>query len=118
MSVTYTFRALGPTVALSVGSTSSPVVGVSLFPGSSESCNYAALLNSGTTAVFVSIVGNGQSAPAAVVPGAGTPTNVIPLPPLMVHPEVWAVGAAPFSVAAIGAAAGPTTIFITPVQAG
>jgi hypothetical protein len=118
MSVTYTFRALGPTVALSVGSTSSPVVGVNLFAGSSESCNYVALLNSGTTAVFVSIAGNGQPAPAAVVPLAGAPANVIALPPLMIEPLVWAAGAAPFSVAAIGAAAGPNTIFITPVQAG
>ena len=111
MANTTCFRQIGPTVAMSVGATSHAAV--TIVSSSNDQCNFAAFLNTGTTTVAVNIAAT--NAPAAVMPVDGVSQTVIVLPPSMTTPVAYAVPAAPFSASAIGSAAGPSTVYITPV---
>ena len=121
MATTYAVRPVGPTYAISVGSTqtqplliASPVGDVGAF---------AEFTNSGTSAVCVTLspapTGNNAATTAALVfPSAGAPTapNSFILPGSMQMPRAVPVPYPGFVVGAIGAVAGPVTVFVTPVS--
>lgn len=126
MSISVVYKPVGPTVALSV--TASAHTPVAVPASNSESGILAAFTNPGTVSVFVEVL---QLSSTGAAPGLtttntpsfpvdGTSTSVVPgvlLPPLMEAPIVMP---APFTnggfaVTAIGAGAGPTIIYVTPV---
>ena len=111
MANTTCFRNVGPTVALSVSDTSHAAVTVAA--SSNDQVNFAAFLNVGVTTVAVKVAQG--TAGAAVLPVDGTNGTCIVLPPLMTAPVAYAVPPCPFSVTAIGSAAGPSLVYITPV---
>ncbi len=111
MSNTVVLRPVGQTVAIGLTSTSSTAVTVKANK-TNDQCNYAAFLNPGSKGCSVAIAPS--SAPAAVIPTAGTPADFY-LPPLMTQPVVLAVPANQFSVTGICAATETTTIYVTPV---
>jgi hypothetical protein len=111
MPQTNVLRKTGPTTALSVANTSHSAVAIA---GVSDQTNYAAFLNTGTTTVAVQLAQSNP--PAAVLPADGASADVIVLPPSMTMPMVVAVPANGFSVTAIGSAAGPSLVYITPVE--
>src|SRR5258708_11086884 len=107
-------RPLGKTAALSVGAPAH--VAVQTGADVTDVCTFAAFLNTGTT--IVSCQASSLSianAPAAVQPADGTPSasNII-LPASMIAPIVFTTPPCPFSLTAIGSAAGPSIIFVTP----
>ena len=106
------YRPAGPTVALSVVATSHAAVNLNVT--ANENANFVALINPGAVAVAVRL---GQAGDAATLPVDGTPGDFI-LPPLMQQasfvPMPWN-SQAPAKITAIGAAAGPTIIYATPV---
>lgn len=124
------YRVVGPTVALSVGVGQHAAVAV-LPTQQAEQAQFALFLNSITAGgvqvcvVVAQLPATGTAAtPALVFPVDGTPT--VPasfvLPPGMTSPIAISVpqGQGPsggFSVSAIGQAAGPSIIYITPVVA-
>ena len=117
MSISIVVRNIGPTVALSVTAASTAAVTVSAT--SNEQMTFASFLNTGANPVAVT-VSPVATAPASVLPGAGTPQTVIMLPASMLMPALYAVPNGPgntFSVTAIGTAAGPALVYITPVAA-
>ena len=114
MSLTTVIRLVGQTTALSVAGTAHAAVTVSAVGGSVLS-NYASFLNAGTNSVAIEISPVGITAVTATVPADGTPGSYI-LPPLMTRPIVLAVPANAFQVSAIGSAAGPALVYITPVS--
>lgn len=111
MANTVALRKGGPTAALSVVATSHAAVTVSA--ASTDSANFAAFLNTGAATVAVNVAPT--NAAAAVLPVDGTPSDVILLPPSMTQPIVYAVPPGSFSVTAIGSAAGPSLVYITPL---
>ncbi|CAJ0710701.1 hypothetical protein ACPCHQ_17050 [Ralstonia thomasii] len=104
-------RPNGKTVALSVAATSHAAVTVTAADNTQQ--GYAALLNTGTTTVAITM--DPSSAPAAVLPTDGSPTGTIILPPSMTQPLYVPTPGASFSVAAIGSGAGPALVYITPM---
>jgi len=56
-----------------------------------------------------------QAAPTAVEAAAAAPTRTIELPASMVMPMIVRVPGYPLNVNAVGSAAGPSLLFITPV---
>lgn len=116
MTISLVLRNTGPTVALSV--TASATTAVTVSGTSNEAITFASFLNTGTTVVAVT-VSSVATAPASVLPVAGTPQTVIMLPASMVMPVIYAVPSSSpgtgFSVTAIGSAAGPSLVYITPV---
>lgn len=112
-------RPVGPTYALSV--TASAHAAVAVLAIGNDTSNYAEFLNVGATDVCVVLAplpASGTPAvPTLVFPVDGTPTvpNSFMLPHGMTAPRVVAVPGSGFSVGAIGSAAGPSIIYITPV---
>ena len=111
MSNTVVLRPVGKTVAINLTATSSTAVTVT--PSTNDQVNFAAFLNPGAKGCAVTIAPS--SAPAAVLPVDGTPSNSFYLPPLMTRPVVLSVPINSFSVTGICAATETTTIYITPV---
>ena len=115
---TEAYRVAGPTYALSVAATQHADVNV--VPKLAETCNYALFWNTGTTAVCVVTSNFGIATPAVVFPVDGTPTipTSFVLPPSMPLPVAFSVlcyGTSGFNVSAIGSAAGPTIVYVTPL---
>lgn len=110
--ISQAMRPAGPTVALSVVATSHAAVDLNVtLP---EGGNFVALINPGAVSVAVKI---SQQGVAATLPVDGTPGDFI-LPPLRELPLLipCAIGpSAPGKITAIGATAGPTIIYATPV---
>jgi hypothetical protein len=121
MPITIVARPIGPTYALSVANTQTVPIAVAMPVG--ETMNYAEFINTGSTTVCV-VIGpapKGVAAPTTptlVFPVAGAPTvpTSFILGPSMQEPRVVPVPANGFAVSAIGSAAGPATVFITPVS--
>ncbi len=108
------FRTNGQTVALSVVATAHAAVPLVLST-SVEVTNFVALINPGAVAVAVKLSVAGT---APILPVDGTPGDFI-LAPGMSHPVVLVLPSeaqgSPCQITAIGAAAGPTLIYATPV---
>lgn len=111
MAISIGNRIIGPTVALSV--TAASTASVPIVTTTNDVTAYAAFVNTGPNAVAVNTSGL-ATCPPAVLPVPGTPSNVIMLPANMTGPIIYAI---PFNctVTAIGTAAGPATVYITPV---
>lgn len=112
MAQSIVIRQIGPTTALSVTATSTAAVTIA--PTSNDQGVYASFLNTGANPVAVTIAP--ATASASVLPVAGTPQTVIMLPANMITPLIYAVPSI-FSATAIGTAAGPSLVYITPVAA-
>jgi hypothetical protein len=113
MAASIVIRNIGATAALSVTASSTAAVTIAAAAGEIQA--FASFLNTGAAAVAVNISPSG-TAGAAVLPVAGTPQTVIMLPAAMTMPVIYAVPAS-FSCTAIGTAAGPSLVYITPVGA-
>jgi hypothetical protein len=108
-------RAVGMTAVIAVTATvsASVVVGGDV----TDACVFAAFLNTGATDITVALSSNSMAtATAAVLPTAGVPTGTIVLPHAMTAPVAFAIPGCPFKVTAIGSAAGPGNLFITPCE--
>ena len=120
MPTTFVTRPIGPTYALSVANTQTLALGVT--QTGAEPMNYAEFINTGSTTVCVVLSPTPASGvaftPTLVFPVAGVPTvpNSFILGPSMQTPRVVPVPDNAFGVSAIGSAAGPATVFITPVS--
>jgi hypothetical protein len=109
MARTPAFRPTGQTIALSVVATSHAAVSIVC---NNDVTAYVALLNPGAVAVAVAITQTGR---AATLPVDGTPGDFV-LPPLMEWPIVLPCALTTPQITAIGATAGPTVIYATPVE--
>lgn len=109
-------RALGKTVALSVDGSSHAAVTVGA--DIQDNVSKAAFYNSGATVVAVRMSGGDITCPAATFPTDGTPSavNELILPATMREPIVFDTPKTPFSLTAIGSAAGPSIIYVTPCE--
>ena len=114
MSLTTVVRLVGRTTTLSVTASAHTAVTVSAVGGSVLS-NYAAFLNTGSNTVAIEISPTGITAVTASI-GADSATGSYILPASMTQPIVLAVPANAFQVSAIGSAAGPALVYITPVS--
>ena len=113
MQASYALRNVGPTSVIAVGATSSAAITIG--PATSnDMLSYCSFLNTGASVIALTLAANGPVA-ASVLPVAGVPQTVIVLPASMVVPLVYAVPQV-FTVTAIGSAAGPSNVYITPVQ--
>jgi hypothetical protein len=112
MSNTTVFRLQAKTTVVSV--TASAITPVTVTSVGNNQVNYAAFLNTGSTSVAIEISPLGVTATTATLPAVGTPGSFL-LPPLMTLPMVLATPANNFQVSAIGSAAGPALVYITPV---
>jgi len=110
MSNTSVFRIAGPTTAISVTTSSSTAVTIA--PSNNDQINYAGFMNTSNNVVAVTIAPT--SAPAAVLPVSGTPSNSFVLGVGMSSPMVVAVPPNSFSVTTIGT--GSSTLYITPMS--
>lgn len=110
MSNTSVFRIAGQTTAISVTTGSSTAVTIT--PTGNDQINYAGFLNTSSNVVAVTITPT--SAPAAVLPVAGTPSNSFVLGVSMSAPMVVAVPPNSFSVTTIGT--GSSTLYVTPMS--
>jgi hypothetical protein len=110
MANTSVLRLAGKTVAISVtaSSTSATIVD----DQTNDQVNFAAFLNTGSVAVAVKL--GDANVGAAVLPVSGTPGDFL-LPAGMTSPIVLACPTVPFYVRMIGAAAGPSLVYVTPV---
>lgn len=126
MALSVVYKPIGPSVALSVTASAHAAVAVTAAPN--ETGGFAEFMNpSSTQTVFVSwgqlsATGAAQApSPTPVFPVDGTPSVAtgLVLPPLMTQPIVAPVpfSNGGFSVTAIGSAAGPTIIYVTPMSA-
>jgi len=113
MSNTTVIRIGGKTVALSV--TASAHAAVQLTGNTNDQINFVSCLNTG--AVSVAIRFSPLSTDAATLPVDGTVGDFL-LPPLMTRPIVLACPPInmqiPCYVTAIGSAAGPSLVYLTP----
>jgi hypothetical protein len=114
MSLTTVVRLAGRTTTLSVAATAHAAVTVSAVGGNVLS-NYAAFLNTGANTVAIEISPTGITSVTASI-GADGATGSYILPASMTQPTVLAVPANSFQVSAIGSAAGPALVYITPVS--
>lgn len=107
------YRPAGQTQALSVVATSHAAVSLTVAGG--DSANYVALLNTGAVVVAVKL---GTAGAAAVLPVDGTPGDFA-LPAAMQQailvPMPTAQGGTACQITAIGATAGPSLVYATPV---
>ena len=98
------------TLCYAISATNSASTAVQITSIGTATVNQYWLYNAGTVMVFVAFASTAAAAQtAAVAPVAGTPQNVIGVPPGSIQtfselPSAW--------VSAIGVAAGPTTIYI------
>jgi hypothetical protein len=114
MSNTTVLRLAGRTTTLSVAATAHAAVTVSAVGGSVLS-SYASFLNTGSNTVAVEVSPTGITAVTASI-GADSATGSFILPALMTVPIVLAVPTNAFQVSAIGSAAGPSLIYVTPLS--
>jgi len=114
MSNTTVLRIAGRTTTLSVAGTAHAAVTVSAVGGSDLS-NYASFLNTGANTVAVEISPIGVTATTATI-GADSATGSFILPASMTVPIVLSVPANSFQVSAIGSAAGPALVYVTPLS--
>ena len=114
MSNTIVMRLAGATTTLSVGATAHSAVTVSAVGGNVLS-NYASFLNTGANTVAIEVSPTGVTATTATI-GADGATGSFILPASMTKPIVLAVPANSFQVSAIGSAAGPALVYVTPLS--
>ena len=113
MQTAFALRNVGATSVIAVGAASSAAITIG--PASSnDMLSFCSFLNTGASVVSLTLAAVGV-APASVMPVAGTPQTVIVLPANMIFPLVYATPQI-FSVTAIGSAAGPSNVYIAPVQ--
>ena len=104
-------RPAGPTVALSVVATSHAAVAINIV--GNDVANFVALINTGTVVVAVRLSVAGT---AATLPVDGTPGDfVLPVNQLVEIPLPSPVLGSPCQITAIGATAGPSLIYCTPI---
>ena len=96
-------------MALSV--TASSTSATLINDNTNDQINYASFLNTGSA--VVAIKWGDANVGAAVLPVSGTNGDFL-LPAGMTSPVVLAVPTTPFYVRAIGSAAGPSLVYITP----
>ena len=110
MANTSVLRLAGKTTAISVtaSSTSATIVEDQV----NDQVNFASFINTGSVAVAVKL--GDANVGAAVLPVSGTPGDFL-LPASMSSPIVLACPTVPFYVRMIGAAAGPSLVYVTPV---
>jgi len=117
MSATIVIRPIGPTYALSVAATQHADVTISA--KGNDQLNYVALTNVGSTDICVVFSQGGIATPAVVFPVDGTPTvpNSFLIPHGMTGATVVAVPVIgnQTTISAIGSAAGPSILYVTPV---
>lgn len=107
-------RPAGPTIALSVVATSHAAVPINIV--GNDTANYVALINAGAVAVAIRLSVAGT---AATLPVDGTPGDFV-LPPLQDQPTEFPLPSpgptgAPCQITAIGATAGPSLVYCTPI---
>jgi hypothetical protein len=110
MANTSVLRLAGKTTAISV--TASSTSATSVEDQTNDQVNFAAFLNTGSVSVAVKL--GDANVGAAVLPVSGTPGDFL-LPASMSSPIVLACPTVPFYVRMIGAAAGPSLVYVTPV---
>jgi hypothetical protein len=110
MANTTVLRLAGKTTAISVTASSTSATIVE--DQTNDQVNFAAFLNTGSVAVAVKM--GDANVGAAVLPVSGTPGDFL-LPAAMTVPIVLACPTIPFYVRMIGAAAGPSLVYVTPV---
>jgi len=110
MANTTVLRVVGKTTAVSV--TASSTTATIVDDQTNDQVNFASFLNTGSVAVAVKM--GDANVGAAVLPVAGTPGDFL-LPANMNSPVVLACPTIPFYVRMIGAAAGPSLVYVTPV---
>jgi len=110
MANTSVLRLAGKTTAISV--TASSTSATIIDDTTNDQVNFAAFLNTGSVAVAVKL--GDANVGAAVLPVSGTPGDFL-LPAGMTSPIVLACPTVPFHVRMIGAAAGPSLVYVTPV---
>lgn len=110
MANTTVLRVVGKTTAISV--TASSTTATIVEDQTNDQVNFASFLNTGSVAVAVKM--GDANVGAAVLPTAGTPGDFL-LPAGMNFPIVLACPTVPFYVRMIGAAAGPSLVYVTPV---
>ena len=119
MSVSIVKRVIGPTYAISVAATQTTAI--ALPPIQGDNAIYAEFTNPGATDVCVVTApwAGTPATPALVFPVGGTPTipNSFMLPHGMTQPMTIETPSNGFCVSAIGSAAGPSIIYITPIAA-
>lgn len=103
-------RNAGVTTAMSVGATSTSAVQID--DNTNDQINYVQLLNTGSNPVAVKF--GDANVGAAVFPVSGTSTGDYVLPANMTYPAILACPTTPFYIRAIGSAAGPAIIYVTP----
>lgn len=96
-------------MALSV--TASSTSATLIDDSTNDQINYASFLNTGSA--VVAIKWGDANVGAAVLPVSGTNGDFL-LPAGMTSPVVLAVPTTPFYVRAIGSAAGPSLVYVTP----
>jgi hypothetical protein len=109
--MTTPFRIVGPTVAVSAGSSATSEALVNNNPN--IQCNYVSLINTGSTSVAVKFGPTGVGAP--VLPVSGSTTGDFVLPPLMTDAILFGIPTTPTYVRMIGSASGPSIVYVTPV---
>jgi len=112
MAVTSVLRVSGNTHAISVTATSSTALEIKA-GYTNDQVNFVSVLNTGSVPVAVKF--GDANVGAAVFPVAGSTQGDYVLPALMTRPVILAAPAAPFYVRAIGSAAGPSILYVTPV---
>lgn len=112
MSISNVIRPVGQTIGLSVGATATTATLVN--DATNDQVNYVALLNTGSTNVAVTF-GQTSSLADPVLPSGATLGDFV-LPPLMTQPIIVACPTVPFYLKAIGSGAGPSLVYITPVD--
>ena len=103
-------RPAGPTLGLSVVAASHAAVALTLYAG--EYPTWVACLNTGPNTVAIKF---SQTGVASVLPGDGTTGDYI-LPALMTGPVLLPLTSLTPYVTAIGSAAGPALVYVTPVS--
>jgi hypothetical protein len=109
------YKAVGPTVALSVGATAH--AGVLIVPYGNEQVTLLSLLNTGATVLAVDI--DVASDSDVAIPGDGASADYWILPANMTQPIVISIpvcsAGQPVYIMAIGSAAGPGLLYARPV---
>lgn len=109
MANTTIYRQIGPTFALSVAATSHTAVPITTY--ANDVLNFVLCLNTGAVAVAIRIT---QTGTAATLPIDGTPGDFL-LPAAMNQPIVIAIPQKTPQITAIGAGAGPSIVYVTPI---
>lgn len=109
MASTSIIRQTGQTIALSV--TAASHAAVPLVSQANDVLNFVCCLNTGAVAVAIRI---SQTGTAATLPVDGTPGDFL-LPAAMSQPIIISVPQKSPQITAIGAAAGPSLVYITPM---